>query len=131
MAAASASAAWSKDEKSDLRPSSESRPATEQHNRKPSTSNPLSFPKAISPFSQSLFQKPTVEYRGCPLWAWNSRLDKDQLLRQIDHLEAMGMGGFHMHSRVGLDTDYMGKEFMDLVKDCVDTAEKKGMLACL
>ncbi|WQF76493.1 Putative class I glutamine amidotransferase [Colletotrichum destructivum] len=93
--------------------------------------NPLTYPKAAEPFSQELFKSPTSEYRGCPLWAWNTKLDKEKLLRQIDHLKDMGMGGFHMHVRTGLDTDYMGPEFMDRVRDCVEYAESKGMLACL
>jgi len=33
--------------------------------------------------------------------------------------------------RVGLDTEYLGSEFMDMVRACVDYAEKKNMLACL
>ena len=41
------------------------------------------------------------------------------------------MGGFHMHTRVGLDTEYMGPEFLDIVKACVEKAEEKGMKACL
>lgn len=93
--------------------------------------NPLSYPKSSEPFSSKLFKDPTNEYRGCPLWSWNTKLDIPQLLRQIDRLEEMGMGGFHMHVRTGLDTEYMGAEFMDCVKACVDYAEKKGMLACL
>lgn len=93
--------------------------------------NPLSYPKSDEPFSTRLFRNPTSEYRGCPLWAWNTRLEKEHLLRQIDDFQAMGLGGFHMHSRTGLDTDYMGPEFMDAVKTCVDYAEEKGMLACL
>lgn len=36
-----------------------------------------------------------------------------------------------MHVRTGLDTEYMGEEFMDIVKSCVDYAEEKNMLACL
>jgi hypothetical protein len=36
-----------------------------------------------------------------------------------------------MHVRVGLDTEYMGSEFMDMVRACVDYAEKREMLACL
>jgi acetone carboxylase gamma subunit len=32
---------------------------------------------------------------------------------------------------VGLDTEYMGSEFMDMVRACVDYAESKKMLACL
>jgi hypothetical protein len=58
--------------------------------------NPLSYPKSSAPFSAELFENPTSEYRGCPFWAWNNKLDKAQLLRQIDYFEAMGMGGFHV-----------------------------------
>ena len=36
-----------------------------------------------------------------------------------------------MHVRVGLDTEYMGEEFMDMVRICVEYAEGKNMLACL
>ncbi|OLN83431.1 hypothetical protein CCHL11_03053 [Colletotrichum chlorophyti] len=95
------------------------------------TANPLTYPKSAEPFSRDLFKNPTSEYRGCPLWSWNTKLEKSKLLRQIDHLKDMGMGGFHMHVRTGLDTDYMGPEFMDRVRDCVEYAESKGMLACL
>ncbi|RDW73286.1 hypothetical protein BP6252_07193 [Coleophoma cylindrospora] len=93
--------------------------------------NPLTYPKSEAPFSSELFKNPTTEYRGCPLWAWNTKLDKAQLRRQIDNFEAMGMGGFHMHVRTGLDTQYMGTEFMDCVRECVDYAGSKNMLACL
>lgn len=95
------------------------------------TPNPLTYPKASEPFSIELFKHPTTEYRGCPLWSWNTKLEKGQLLRQIDNYEAMGLGGFHMHVRTGLDTEYMGTEFMDLVRDCVEYAESKNMMACL
>jgi hypothetical protein len=36
-----------------------------------------------------------------------------------------------MHARTGLDTEYMGEEFMDIVKSCVDYAEKKNLFVCL
>lgn len=62
--------------------------------RKPA--NPLSYPKSTAPFCADLFKNPTSEYRGCPFWAWNNKLDKAQLLRQIDYFKAMGMGGFHV-----------------------------------
>src|SRR5690349_17812562 len=78
-----------------------------------------------------LFQNPTAEYRGTPFWAWNSRLDHDQLMRQIDVLKAMGMGGFHMHARTGLATEYLGDEFMDMVRACVEKARGEQMLAWL
>lgn len=62
--------------------------------------NPLSYPKSVAPFSAELFKNPTSEYRGCPFWAWNNKLNKDQLLRQIDNFKDMGMGGFHVRSIV-------------------------------
>ena len=93
--------------------------------------NPISYPKANAPFDQKLFVEPSAEYRGAPLWSWNTKLKRDVLLRQIDHLAEMGMGGFHMHVRVGLDTEYLGEDFLDHVRACVEYAKEKGMLACL
>ena len=78
-----------------------------------------------------LFANPTAEYRGTPFWSWNCKLDKQQLLRQIDCFKQMGLGGFHMHPRTGLATEYLSDEFMDLVKACCDKAEAEEMLAWL
>jgi len=36
-----------------------------------------------------------------------------------------------MHSRTGLDTGYMGNEYMNMIRSCVEYAESKGLLACL
>lgn len=99
-------------------------------NDKPSV-NPLTYPKSTLPYNSDVFKNPPSEYRGCPFWAWNAKLDKKELLRQIDVFAEMGMGGFHMHSRTGLDTKYLGSEFLDMVKTCVEYAEEKGLMACL
>lgn len=77
------------------------------------------------------FQNPSSNYRGAPFWAWNCKLDKEQLLKQIDYFREMGMGGFHIHCRTGLDTPYMGEEFLTIVKECVEKAKDYGMLAWL
>lgn len=81
--------------------------------------------------SKVLFKNPTSEYRGAPFWAWNCELKKDELLWQIEQLKAMGLGGFHMHSRDGMATPYLSDEFMELIESCVDKAEKEGMYAYL
>lgn len=107
------------------------RPEVAGHQDVMKKANPLTYPKSSEAFSKALFKNPTSEYRGCPLWAWNTKLEKDQLMRQIDNFADMGMGGFHMHVRTGLDTEYLGSEFMDIVKSCVEYAESKNMLACL
>ncbi|MBQ9080452.1 MAG: hypothetical protein IJY27_05215 [Clostridia bacterium] len=81
--------------------------------------------------ARELFENPTSEYRGTPFWAWNCKLEKDELLRQIDILKQMGFGGFHMHVRSGMATPYLSDEFMDLVGACVDKARDEEMLAWL
>ena len=81
--------------------------------------------------STELFENPPAEYRCTPFWAWTGPLDKDQLCRQIEHMKQMGMGGFHMHPRTGLDTEYLSDEFMEAVKACCDKAEAEQMLAWL
>ena len=90
------------------------------------------YPKNQSKtLDEALFQHPTSEYRGAPFWAWNCELTKELLERQIEYLKQMGMGGFHMHARTGLSTEYLGEEFMSLIRTCVDKAEQEDMLAWL
>lgn len=77
------------------------------------------------------FRNPDADFRGKPFWAWNCRLDKNKLLRQIDYFKEMGMGGFTIHCRTGLDTEYLGKEFLEIVNACVKKAEELDMKVCL
>ena len=81
--------------------------------------------------SDSLFKNPTSEYRGTPFWAWNCKLEEDELIRQINVFKEMGFGGFHMHVRTGLATKYLSDEHMNVVSSCVEKAKKENMLAYL
>ena len=85
-----------------------------------------------APFlTDALFENPTAEYRDAPFWAWNCRLDKQELMTQIERFTRMGMGGFHMHVRTGMDTPYLSDAYMDLIKACVSKAKSEGLLAYL
>ena len=87
---------------------------------------------ASQPLSAALFRNPTSEYRGAPFWAWNGRADDHALMQQqIDTFQAMGFGGFHIHARIGLSSEYMGKDFMESVKFCHEYAQRKDMLTYL
>jgi len=77
------------------------------------------------------FKNPGVEWRGKPFWSWNGKLEKEELIRQIHVMKEMGMGGFFMHSRTGLETEYLGDEWFDLINACADEAEKLGLEAWL
>ena len=75
------------------------------------------------------FSAPPSPYRGKPFWAWNGKLDEAELRRQIRIFNQMGLGGFFMHSRVGLATQYLGEEWFDCVRACADEAKKLNMEA--
>ena len=77
------------------------------------------------------FENPTAEYRGTPFWAWNCKLDQQELDRQLEIFKKMGFGGAHMHVRTGMATPYLSEEFMTLIKNCVRKAKSENMLAWL
>ena len=77
------------------------------------------------------FKNPPAEFRGAPFWAWTSKLDPQRLREQICIMKKMGVGGFFMHSRVGLQTPYLGKEWFECISACVDEAGKNGLAAWL
>ena len=89
------------------------------------------YEKSKSAFSMELFQQPTSEYRGAPFWSWNGALKQEPLEKQIDVMKKMGLGGYHIHSRIGLETEYLGEEFMRLVKHCERYGAQQGMLTWL
>lgn len=66
-------------------------------------------------------------YSAKPFWAWNGDLKKSELLRQIQIMRQMGFGGFFMHSRTGLQTEYLGTEWFDLINSCADNAAEVNM----
>ncbi len=84
-----------------------------------------------SSLTPELFASPGAEYRGAPFWAWNTKLEKEELERQIDIFKEMGIGGFHMHSRSGMATSYLSDDFMSLVTACCEKAKKENMLCWL
>ncbi|MFR1518047.1 MAG: glycosyl hydrolase [Clostridia bacterium] len=78
-----------------------------------------------------LFENPGTAFRGRPFWSWNGELKKEELLRQLPIIKEMGFGGFFMHSRAGLMTEYLGEEWFDLVNTVADEGEKLGLEAWL
>ncbi len=73
------------------------------------------------------FANPGPEFRGKPFWSWNGDLKKDELFRQIGVLKDMGMGGYFMHSRTGLATEYLGEDWFNLINACADEGSRLGM----
>ena len=44
--------------------------------------------------AENEFKNPGNQWRGKPFWSWNGKLEKDELLRQIDVMKEMGMGDY-------------------------------------
>jgi hypothetical protein len=92
--------------------------------------SPPSPPLAATPACLPAdFACPPAAYRGKPFWSWNGKLERAELLRQLEVARAMGMGGVFMHSRTGLETPYLGSEWFDLTRACADSAAAQGLEA--
>ena len=77
----------------------------------------------------SKLKNPPKKYRPVPFWSWNERLNTEETQRQTVLMEHAGLGGYFMHARGGLQTEYMSDEWFDNIKVGVDEAEKHGMYA--
>ncbi len=76
---------------------------------------------------RELLRHDLTEYQSIPFWSWNDELKPDELRRQIRLMKQAGIGGFFMHARGGLTTEYLGEDWMEDTAACIDEAEKLGM----
>ncbi len=74
-----------------------------------------------------MFKHIDNKYRPIPFWSWNEKLDIAETKRQAVLMAEAGMGGFFMHARNGLQTEYMGEEWFENISAAVEEAEKAGM----
>ena len=75
------------------------------------------------------FQNVPNRYRPVPFWSWNEKMNTEETKNQIRMMHDAGIGGFFMHARGGLQTEYMGEEWFDNVKAGIDQAKELGMYA--
>lgn len=76
-------------------------------------------------------KNPSKWFRCAPFWSLNDDLKEEELLRQIEQMHQKGYGGFFMHTRVGLVTEYLSDEWMRLINSCAKKAKELDMLAWL
>lgn len=67
------------------------------------------------------------KYRPTPFWSWNEKLDTEETKRQVHLMKEAGLGGFFMHARGGLQTEYMGEEWFDNISAGIESAKELGM----
>lgn len=75
----------------------------------------------------SKIQDPGKEYRPVPFWSWNDKLDPEFLRWQVAEMDRVKLGGYFMHARGGLETEYLGDEWMQCIEACIEEGKKTGM----
>ena len=73
------------------------------------------------------FKHVDKKYRPIPFWSWNEKLDTEETKRQIRIMDEAGIGGYFMHARGGLATEYMGEEWFENVAASIEEGDKLGM----
>ena len=73
------------------------------------------------------FKEIDKKYRPIPFWSWNEKLNVKETAEQVHKMNDVGIGGFFMHARGGLQTAYMGDEWFDNVESAVKASEQTGM----
>lgn len=75
------------------------------------------------------FLNPPVDYRSAPFYSLNDKLDTTELIKQINDFKDAGFGGFFLHSRTGLLTEYLGNEWWEAIDASVNAARNTGLKA--
>ena len=75
------------------------------------------------------FKNVDKKYRPVPFWSWNEKLNVPESLRQTALMDEVGIGGYFMHARGGLQTEYMGEEWFENIGACIEECNKRGMHA--
>jgi hypothetical protein len=70
---------------------------------------------------------PEADYRALPFWSWNDKLDPDELRRQIHLMKQSGVGGYFMHARSGLKTDYLSPDWFDCIRTGIEAGDAEGL----
>ncbi len=66
-------------------------------------------------------------HRSLPFWSWNDKLEENEIRRQVNVMNDTNNGGFFMHARGGLQTEYLGEEWYQMIAASIDEAKKLGM----
>lgn len=70
-----------------------------------------------------------TDYQSIPFWSWNNEIDEAELVRQIEDMKSVGIGGFIMHARTGLKTEYLSEKWFSCVEACLNKARELHMNA--
>lgn len=67
--------------------------------------------------------------KSIPFWSWNNALNEEELVKQINDMHSVGIGGFIMHARLGFSDEYLGEKWFSCVQACLSRARELNMEA--
>ena len=76
---------------------------------------------------QALKSIDTKHFKPIPFWSINSKLEKQEIVRQIGEMKSYGLGGFIFHARTGLITEYLSEEWFEMVETALKEAKRLDM----
>lgn len=88
---------------------------------------PGSRDSAIGTLEFSKFLDPPSEFRSHPFYSINDSLTEEEITRQIIDFKNAGFGGFYLHSRSGLITEFLGDNWWKIMQASVDAAKAAGL----
>ncbi|MEG2350736.1 MAG: glycosyl hydrolase, partial [Hungatella sp.] len=75
------------------------------------------------------FKNRSNRFRPIPFWSWNDRLDPKELEEQIREMKQSGVGGYFMHARSGLQTEYLSEDWFRCIQTGIEMAKQEDMNA--
>lgn len=70
---------------------------------------------------------PPASRRPIPFWSWNDELEPAVLAEQARAMSERGIGGYFMHARGGLQTEYLGEDWMRCIETGVESGRELGL----
>lgn len=77
------------------------------------------------------FSNPGAEFRPAPLWVWHGDITREVVDVNLREFKDKGFGGFFIHPRYGLITQYMSDDWYDMVAYTLEVAEQLGLYVWL
>lgn len=78
-------------------------------------------------FKNMDFSSVDKKYRPMTFWFLNDELNEETTTSHVRMMDEAHIGGFYLHARGGLETEYMGKEWFLNINAAIDEAKKRGM----
>jgi len=77
----------------------------------------------------SKFANPPAEYRSHLFYSLNDELTIEEVERQVESFKEAGVGGYYLHSRVGLLTEYLSDDWWQIIDAAIDKGNSVGLQA--